>query len=306
MNIKTWVSENKLASALLLLFIVALAGLGWLTTTAWDDYAAATTEYNTKSANLANLSKGTPFPSASNLKKLIATQNQNQANVEKLQSALSVFHIAPFGNIAKAKPQDQPQTFQDALRAQVTEIKTLAATSGSTLTPSFYLGLEDFENKLPAQDQTVILARQLTVLNWLAKTVAAQKGTNIAEFTRLPEKSVEKKPGDQPPAKNIQAPFETVGTFQISLRCQQPDFRDLVNAFMAAPYFLMIETLQVQNSNGEPPRRDATPTAPDQSPDSVGAIQHIPIIVGRESLNISMKIRAVDFPDASHPVEPSK
>ena len=306
MNIKTWVSENKLASVLLIFFIAALAGLGWLASTAWDDYAAATADYNVKSADLAGKSQLKPFPSASNLKKLIATVNQNQANLVKLQSALSSFHIAPFGNIAKTRAQDQPQTFQDALRAQVTAVKTLAATSGSTLTPSFYLGLEDFENKLPSQDQTVFLARQLTVLNWLAKTIAAQKGTIMAEFTRLPEKPVEMKQGNQTIAKSIQQPFETVGTFRISLRCEQPSFRDLVNAIMTAPYFLIIESLQVQNSNGEPPRRDATPPAPDQSPDNTGAIRHIPIIVGREALNVSMKIRAVDFPDASHPMEPSK
>ena len=305
MNIKTWVSENKLVTTFLILFIAAFAGLGWLIWTAWDDYASAATEYDAKSAELADLSKGTPFPSASNLKKLVATLNQSEANLEKLRTALSAYHIAPFGNIAKAKPQDQPQTFQDALRTQVTAIKTLSATSGSTLTPSFYLGLEEYENKLPSQAQTVSLARQLTVLNWLAKTIASQRGTIMAEFARITE---EKKMGTSAAPSTPVEPYETVGNFRVTLRCEQTAFRDLVNALAAAPYFLVIESLQIQNSNGEPPRRDALPqqAAIDQPTDVSGAIRRIPIIVGRESLNVFLKIRAFDFPDSSHPAEPSK
>ena len=193
------------------------------------------------------------------------------------------------------------------MRAQVTEIKNLAATSGSTLPPSFYLGLEDYENKLPSPDQTLSLARQLTVLNWLAKTMVVQRGTIVAEFARLPaEKTTEKKQGASEASLNSRDPYETVGSFRVTLRCEQTVFRELVNSLSAAPYFLIIENIQIQNSSGEPPRRDAASLPAEQSTDTSGAIRRIPIIVGRESLNVFLKIRALDFPDAVQSAEPSK
>lgn len=298
MNIKSWILENKTASSLLIVFVLFTSGLGYLAWSAWDDYAVATGEYTAKAKELEALSHNAIFPSASNLRKLLQTLGQDQANLDNLKKALQAYRVASFGEIEKIKPQDQPQYFQDALRTQVTAIKSQASTLGSTLPPTFYLGMDEYENRLPQPDQLSILSNQLTVLSWLAKTVVSQKGVIVAEFARVATDS-SKPSGSQKkatPTASESTPFVSLGSTRIALRCGQGAFRELINALSSAPYFLVIEDIKIQNSVGEPPRRDAAPAVSDQNADGSAPTQRLPIIVGRESLNILLKIRILDFP----------
>jgi hypothetical protein len=308
MNIKTWLSENRMPATLAGVFVIAAGGLGYLSWSAWDDYSAATDEYNAKASDLDRLAHQSIFPSTSNLEKLEDTLAKNQASLNKLTTALQEYRIPFFDDIEKAKPQDQPQSFQDALRNQVTAIKTLSVSSGSTLPQTFYLGLDEYENQLPKQEEVDSLSKQLTALNWIAKTLVSQRGLSVTEFARSRSES--------PSARSLSGPngsrymrnraplpspsemaYETVGTLQIALRCDQSAFREVLNAISSAPYLLVIEDMKIQNSVLEPPRKDAdTSAATDTSSDGSVAIRRLPIIVGRELLNVQMKIRAVDFP----------
>lgn len=308
MNIKSWILENKTASTLLIVFLLFTAGLGYLAWSAWDDYAVATGEYTTKAKELDTLSHNTIFPSASNMRKLLQTLSQDQASLDNLKTALQAYKIPSFGEIEKIKPQDQPQYFQDALRAQVTAIKSLASSLGSTLPPTFYLGMDEYENRLPQPDQLPILSRQLTALSWIAKTLVSQKGVIVADFARLagdsPKSSgAQKKPATAGTDSHV---FDSLGSTRVALRCGQGAFRELINTLSLAPYFLLIEDIKVQNSVGEPPRRDATPAAIEQTSDGSSPIQRLPIVVGRESLNVLLKIRILDFPASKGQTEMSK
>ena len=298
MNIKSWISENKTASSLLIAFVILSTGLGYLAWSAWDDYDVATVEYTAKAKELDTLSHNTIFPSASNLKKLLQTLGQDQTNLDNLKKALQTYRIPAFGEIDKVKQQDQPQFFQDALRAQVTAIKSLASSLGSTLPPTFYLGMDEYENRLPQPDQLQLISRQLTVLSWVAKSVVSQKGVIVADFARIAPESSKSLPAKKKAAStgSESNAFESLGSTRITLRCGQGAFRELINTLSTAPYFLVIEDIKVQNSVGEPPRRDATPAASEQTPDGSSAIQRLPIVVGRESLNVLLKIRTLDFP----------
>lgn len=68
-----------------------------------------------------------------------------------------------------------------------------------------------------------------------------------------------------------------------------------MNSIASAPYFLVIENLQLQNSVAEPPRRDTSSEAPQSPTDGQSTAQRLPIIVGREQVNVSMKIRFLEF-----------
>jgi hypothetical protein len=316
MNIKAIFLENKAASSLALTFVLGTAVLGYLTWSAWDNYGSATADYSSKASTLDQLSHKEVFPSDSNLKKISETLSDNQANLDKLRKALEAFHVATFGEFDKIKPQDQPQYFQDTLRSEVTAIRTLATTSGATLPPTFYLGLDDYENHLPQPEQLPLLSRQLTVLEWLGKSISGLKGAIVADFSLIPTDKGKQgaAPGSQrrgpnaPSATTPEAglPYETLGSMRITLRCDQGEFRDLINALSAAPYFLVIEDIKIQNSSGEPPMRDTAPAAPDQpSADGSQPAQRLPIIVGRETINVYLKIRMIDFPSTPNPSKPT-
>ena len=299
-KITIWISENKIAAMLIAAFLLCAGGAGWLALDAWNGYLTVSQAYSEALSKLTKLSQQNPFPSQANLVKFQANLDREQSEVDNLAKSLQSFRIPPFHDLEKARPQDRPQLLQDGLRSQVTAIKTAAASKGATLPPGFYLGFEEYENRLPSPDDVMILAKQLTVVDWIAGKLTSREGLILSEFTRsLPIMHSKTSEAGKKPTTSADAPhkniYDTVGSISISLRCDQPSLRDLVNSISSAPYFLVIENLQLQNSVAEPPRRDTSYQAPQPTTDGQVPAQRLPIIVGREQVNVSMKIRFLEF-----------
>ena len=304
-TITTWISENKIAAMLMAAFLLCAGVAGWFAYDAWNGYLTASQVYSEALSQLTKLSQQNPFPSQANLVKFQANLDREQSEVDNLANSLKAFRIPPFHDLEKARPQDRPQLLQDGLRSQVTTIKAAAASKGVTLPPGFYLGMEEYENRLPSPDEVMILAKQLTVLDWIAGKLTSREGLILSEFTRSAPPPVSKtaEAGKRPNApaesssKNV---YGTLGGIRISFRCDQSSLRDLVNSISSAPYFLVIENLQLQNSVAEPPRRDASSQPPQSPTDGQPTAQRLPIIVGREQVNVLMKIRFLEF-NGDHP-----
>ncbi|MEY2905830.1 MAG: hypothetical protein RLZZ408_301 [Verrucomicrobiota bacterium] len=299
-TITTWISENKNAAMLMAAFLLCTGGAGWFAFDAWNGYLTVSQSYSEALSKLTKLSQQNPFPNQANLVKFQANLDREHSELDNLAKSLQAFRIPPFHDLEKARPQDRPQLLQDGLRTQVTAIKAAAASKGVTLPPGFYLGLEEYENRLPSPDDVMILARQLTVLDWIAGKLTSREGLILSEFTRSASPPVSKtaEAGKKPitPADaSSKSVYDTVGDIRISFRCDQPSLRDLMNSIASAPYFLVIENLQLQNSVAEPPRRDTSSEAPQSPTDGQSTAQRLPIIVGREQVNVSMKIRFLEF-----------
>jgi hypothetical protein len=300
-----WLVENKLAASLAAFFLLATGLLGWFVYSSWDDYASAQATYTATASKLAGISHRKPFPNEANLTSLTELLNREQSDFGKLNKTLQTYNILPFSNLDKVKPQDMPQLFQDALRNEVNRIKSLATASGTTLPPGFYLGLEQYENTLPQQEETISLARQLTVLSWMAEALTTQRGLILAEFSRGASSSPSKKDAKNsstkpsPSPADMQVPYQSIGSMRVSFRCNQGSFREIINSISASPYFLLIEGIQLQNTSTEPPRRDVATQSPDSGRDGTNTVQRLPIVVGRESLNISLKIRTLEFQNSA-------
>lgn len=308
MNVSTWFSENKLEASFCGGVLILTLGLGYFAFDSWSSYASTRSEYGSKIEQLGSLANQKPFPSQENLKLQNDRLAKEQADLDSLKKELSRFRITPFGDLDKVKPQDRPQQFQDLLRQEVTKVKSLAASSNTTLPSPFYLGMEEFENRLPQPEEVILLDKQLTALAWLGETVAGCNGAVIAEFSRPKPASVkagsdsprkaDPKPGSKP--EDAQKSFTGIGNVLLTLRCSQQSLRELINAISAAPCFLVIDSIQIQNSTPEPPSRTATPQATDGAASGTNApVEHLPIIVGRESVNASIKLRIMDFNDNS-------
>ncbi len=308
MNVSTWFSENKLEASFCGGFLILTLGLGYFAFDSWSSYTSARSEYAAKMEQLGTLANQKPFPNQENLKLQNDRLNKEQTDLDALKKELSRFRITPFGDLEKVKPQDRPQQFQDLLRQEVTKVKSLAASSNTTLPSPFYLGMEEFENRLPQPEEVILLDKQLSALAWLGETVAGCNGAVIAEFSRpkpAPVKAgidalrkTDPRAGSKP--EDAQKSFTGIGNALLTLRCSQQSLRELINAISTAPYFLVIESIQIQNSTPEPPSRTATPQTADGAAIGTNApVEHLPIIVGREAVNASIKLRIMDFNDNS-------
>lgn len=304
---KTWFAENKGPSVFAATFLL-LAGIGvWFACVSWDDYSTATQTYSDAAANLAKLAKQSPPPNEPSLSKLVKTIDSEQSALNDLLGALQQYAIPPFAALEKAKSQDAPQLLQDALRAQVTKLKGMAATNGATLPSGFYLALDEYENRLPAPDNAINLAKQLTVFNWISERLISHPGLIVAEFSKATPAATQASKTERQPlvpatAPKSEPPYENPATLKISFRCDQGSLREILNSFSQSPYFLVIDSLQFQNSVTEPPRRDFAGQQPTQP--AVGVLQdgqapgqRIPIVVGREQINASLRIRILEFPE---------
>lgn len=308
-----WLSENKLAASLAGAFLLGTGIAGLMTFWAWDGYSAASQDYAEALAKLTKLDQQNPFPSEANRKELESTLVREQAEAESLLKSLQAYRLPSFHDLDKAKPQDRPQLFQDALRAQVTSIKSAAAGKGVTVPPGFYLGLEEYENRPPSQEEAVPLSKQLTALNWIAEKLVTHQGLILSDFARVlpaPAAKAGETPKKATPAGDKpKSTYETLGTVRISFRCDPASLRELLNGISSAPYFFVIETIQVQNSVPEPPRRNAPAQLETQTTaatDGQAPAQRLPIIVGREQLNVSFKIRFLEFNAPSQPQQPQQ
>jgi hypothetical protein len=306
-KIKTWFADNKGPSVFAAVFVI-LAGVGgWFAYGSWDDYSAATQTYSDAAAKLAGLAKKSPPPNEANLSKLGKTIDDEQSALSQLLGTLHQYVISPFASLGKAKSQDAPQLLQDALRAQVTKLKGVATANGATLPSGFYLALDEYENRLPAPDDAISLAKQLSVFNWISENLISHPGLIIAEFSKVVSAAAQNPKTDRkalppPTATKSELPYESPATLKLSFRCDQGSLREILNSFIQSPYFLVIESLQLQNTVPEPPRRDALGQQPAQTPagapqEGQASGQRIPIVVGREQINASLRIRILEFPD---------
>lgn len=306
-KIKTWFADNKGPSVFAAVFVV-LAGVGgWFAYGSWDDYSAATQTYSDAVTKLTKLAKQSPPPKEANLYKLGKTIDDEQSALNQLLGTLHQYVISPFASLEKAKSQDAPQLLQDALRAQVTKLKGVATTNGATLPSGFYLALDEYENRLPAPDDAISLAKQLTVFNWISEHLISHNGLIIAEFSKVVSATAQNPKTDRKAlpsstAPKSELPYVSPATLKLSFRCDQGSFREILNSFSQSPYFLVIDSLQLQNTVAEPPRRDSAGQQPAQPAagapqDGQASGQRIPIIVGREQINASLRIRILEFPD---------
>jgi hypothetical protein len=317
-KLKTWFAENRSPAIFAAAFLALSCLASWFAYSSWDEYSKATACYTDATNTLAKLTKKDTPPTTNNLALLSNSIASEQSDLNSLLATLHQYQIPAFHGIEKAKPQDAPQLFQDALRAQVTKLKTASSNSGATLPSGFYLSLDEYENRLPLPEDTVALAKQLTVFNWISEQLISHSGLIVAEFSKsavTPSIQTAKSAKSLPaaPASKSPPPYENPASLRVSFRCDQGSLREILNAFSKAPFFLVIDSLQLQNTVTEPPRRDSLQQQPIQAPPQpmgdglTNAVQRIPIVVGREEINVSFRIRVVDFPDRQQkPSTPTK
>lgn len=313
-SFKTWLDENRLPAVTLLVFLIVGGALGWFVYGAWENYATALNERDAATSTLNQLLNQNPPPSDQNVITLSKAVDAERASLNALLSKLVTYRIPSFAKLDDAKPQDAPRLFQDALRAEVTKQRTAADASGVRYSPTFYLGLEEFENRLPQASEIDSLSRQLTVSSWIAQKIFSHRELVLLEFARQnlspsPAKSTQqpsKKPNES--SKQAAKPWSSLGTLKVTLECDQGSLREVLNAISQAPYFLIIDSLQLQNTAKSAPRRDSAGTnnldAPAASDGNTDAIRRLHLVVGKERVYASFKITMIDFPATLTAVTP--
>jgi hypothetical protein len=305
--------RNPFLTTYLAVTVVGAGILGYMLYSSMSHYDEVDASYTDAVDKLNKLQNRHPFPNEENYRKYEAYTADYRAAYQQLLGQLN--------KMQKPLEAITPQTFQDRLRAYVSEVMATGQKNGVEFEPGFYLGFDQYRDTLPSNEASAPLARELEGIRALVGRLVDLKVHKIlgVKRTLLPEEggaaqsapTPQQRPG-RPALRMAQQPASdviTVNPFEIAFVSDQARFRQAVNSITQADQFLVLRTLNVVNSNTEGPKRAedasaeqqpaATP-APDQAADLTGAnaaapVSHMRLLVGRETLTVAARIEMLTF-----------
>lgn len=318
-----WIKENKFLTGLLAVLIVGIGVLGYLYMGAGGRLAEATEQYESTASERKRLLNLKPYPSPENVKEIMGQKEAATAKITELHTAL-----------AKAELPVEPMTsvqFQDKLRAAVTEVTTLAGTTGTKLPDKFFLGFERYETTTPDAAAAPLLGRQLKAIQWIVTRFVENKVVEIKALNREPLAEEGGKPREQTPAPapsskdrggksdKVQPagpPLVQAHPIEIVVFGEQAAMRTVLNDIVGSKeQFYIPRLIAFKNEKEKPPSKgeqaaavaaaaapaDGTTPAPDAAaapaaaaPTSAPATTYI---VGLEKVEMTLKLEMIDFSD---------
>jgi hypothetical protein len=293
-----WFKENPFLSGLIAVAILAGGAMGFMVFQSWTAYTAASDAYTEAVTKLHGLQNKVPFPSEANLKTIQSGLDDYAARVARLRAQLAKMEVPLDATVT-------PQQFQDGLRAAVNDIRERAAANNVKLPENFYFGFDQYQTQVPSDTAAPYLNRELGVIKTLVGHLVDLKVSSVNSLRRspLPQESGSAPAGGA--GKDKQAPPDRVFEkfpFEISFTAEQSKFRVAFNSLLGSNQFLLVRSLNLQNSSQQAPSK----AAPDGSPSAVanpfasgqaGSAdqKNLQVIFGRETVNATLRIEILDF-----------
>jgi hypothetical protein len=262
-------------------------------------YKAISQEYDTQAAELSRLQTLAPYPDQANLDATNDQLKQYAGSVGDLLGKLSKLNF-PLENLT-------PNQFQDRLREVVSTIAGRAAEKGVALPANFYLDFDPYKDSLPRSSAVPALARQLKAAELLANLLIDARVTSVNSFTRgtLEEEAPPKTgtpAGGGDPAGAL-PPLIQHQAITAGFTCEAGQLRQVANEILRAPQFFIIRSLRVHNQAQKGPPKvledilaaAPAPAGPDGSPANPEEPRRLQFIVGKEKLDVVVRVEIVNF-----------
>jgi len=267
-----------IASALLVL------GAIYFAYSAHSSFSEKAEAHETSVATLNRLRSARPFPDQNNLDAVTGELQQTQQLLARLSSLIR----------EQSAPLDTsltPQKFQDVLNAKVGELAKQAAQKGTVIADDFYLGFGEYRTQPPSPAAAPLLGQQLESIAHVTSLIINAGAAEISgvERQRLPAEL------SPPPGEADQSPLPaspvTMIPFDISFVCSHSAFRSAFEAVVSATPLVFIRLVSVANSQPAPPPK--APAAAEVSAAEEAPVERIPVVFGRETLNIKLRLASV-------------
>jgi hypothetical protein len=312
-----WIKENKFLAGLLAVLVLGVGAFGYLILGARGRLAEATDAYESAVAERTRLHNLKPYPSAENVKELMAQKAEATAKITELHKALASSELP-------VEPMTAVQ-FQDKLRAAVTEVTTLAGTT-TKLPEKFFLGFERYETATPDVAAAPLLGRELKAIQWLVTRIIENKVGELKEMVRDPlpaEGGAKPATPAAPPTKGSSSkggkdekpsdPLVQPHGLDLSLIGEQGSVRAVLNDIVGSKeQFFIVRLVSFLNEKDRPPTRDkegvaaapaegADPNATATAPAATPATPATTYIVGTEKVAMTLRLEIVDFVEPAEP-----
>jgi uncharacterized membrane protein YgcG len=300
--------------------IIAFVVIGLLGGAAWYYFSAqlAATQ-QTVSASAADFTKYTSgqvfLPTANNVKTV-------QANIDLINAQLDPIIKNQLQNPANklpdvAKEDTDTVKWKQHLDEEVGKLNAAAKTHGVTVPANFYYGFSRYLNANPANDQIVVLSKQLLGVVAMADIFINSPVRQINTFRRTAEEEPNSGTSNAPASKaNIDilpghsssaaGDVYTAYPFEIEFESDTTSLRKVVNDLLKSPYIFVIRSVVVQNEKSNSPQvgdldkmmGNGGPDVADSSPGSVGANKSdLPPqwLFGKELLHVKLRVDMIEW-----------
>ena len=296
----TWFKENKFLAGLLIFTLVGAGVLGYLMMTSKSKYEESASAFQQQSTELHRLETLPAYPDKDNLEVLESQRQAHLSLIDDLQKSLAAAQI-PMEPIT-------PNGFQDQLRVAVTAFTTKAGAAAPPigLPAGFYLGFGPYQSVPPSVNAAAPLARELKVIQMIAKILLENKISTITRFDReaLPEEkgataapAATPKPGPgAKPAGKPAEPLLKAHALDIQMVVEQKSLEGILNALVKnTEQFLIVRYINIHNQADRGPQRSdptapAAPTTDDPNPKPKS-----PMLFGEEKIDVLIHLEIVDF-----------
>jgi hypothetical protein len=304
----TWFKENKFVAGVLVVTVLGAGALGWLLFGAKGKYDESASAFDKQAAELNRLETAPAYPDDQNLEVLKDQKVKHLAVIADLQKSLVAAEFT-------ADPVS-PTSFQDQLRAAVTQLTGRPGVPG--LPKGFYYGFEPYLTTPPNPEAAPVLGRELKAIQLIFQILLdSGKGRvqSVSYFSRepLPEEAVKKAEPPKPAAPKkpgekqapVVEPLVKPHYVDLVFVAEQRAVADVLNALASnKQQFYITRYIALHNTKETPPPRDAVsavavvdPNAPatPPGPGSLDVAVKDPIILGKEKLEVTVRVEIVDF-----------
>lgn len=292
-----WFKENPFLAGIATVSLIGSAVLGYLIFQAASSYTASSEACTEAIAKLHTLQTKVPFPSEANLKVAQSGLDDYTTRINHLRSQLAKME-------APLDEKITPQQFQDGLRTAVNDIKGKAEANGVRLPANFYFGFDQYQTQVPTELAAPYLNRQFRVIQSIVARLVDYKVASVDGVARasLPQESPSATSGSGKKKNESDESVLSRFPFDIAFSAEQGKFRVAFNSLLGADQFLIVRSLEIQNSNPVAPSKKNTATASSPQnafPGGSGSPEADPeslrVILGRELLKATLRMEMLDF-----------
>jgi len=289
----TWFRENRFLGTFLVGFGICLIAVVWFFFSAKSDWDEAAERFKNASTELSRLERLAPYPSAENLRKMKAHDEDYASALAKLKDELKL-RVTPAAPMA-------PNEFQSHLRVAMNSITDKARTNKVKLPDKFYLGFDEFASALPNESAAPLLGQELVQIEWLMNGLLDARLEAISVFRRSPLPEEHGAAGALPAATPAPKLLER-NVVELTFLSTPGAARKVMNQIAGAnQQFCIIRLLHVRNEKDKgPPRETAAETSAPSIPSPSPAAKATPaaslsFIVGNEKVETTARIEIVRF-----------
>lgn len=289
-----WFKENPFAAGLAAATAVLTLAAIYFAYAQNASLAEQTDTFSTNTTTLGRLQSAKPFPNQENLKAA-------QAEAELAKKILDDLAAEVARQSTALDPNITPRDFQDKLSSAAAAAEKAAAATKVALPEDFYLGFDAYKAQPPSEASAPLLGQQLESIANVTGLLLKSGIRQLVGIERAPLPTESEATGEENQFGKSDATTVRLAPFDVEFVADPVAFRNALSAIVTAQPVVLVRLVSVSNSSPTPPAKESAsaPLEGTESAASGDATTEIPVVFGKETLNVKLRLASVSVAAAT-------